>query len=277
MKWINIYLIIFTSLFSMLQSFPYAENIVDEKENTLITEEGIPLTPVPEEVMKEVALGFVIGDGIPVEFDTSRCIIIPAYDLKGNLIKYLSIIVYLGEGKTPTVDEILKMTESVDRKYYSSFYTKKELPKSFYKEQQKVYKKISDNFYMISHLFPYYEFPAISLGIGRGLYFDLSLYWSCVVGLENKFPSKKISFKRFVFLKEDIPTYEFEISGEYYYVEMKIDPPVIDNIYSAKEIVNEYSIDNLKEMATDEQISIAKNYWEHIFEYISNIKEKNKE
>jgi len=225
MKWINIYLIIFTSLFSMLQSFLYADNTTDTKAETIITEEGIPLTPVPIETLKKVAYYislFGLNESIeeqkkyglntwwnPETQEIKEIILFPVYDIEGRIIEY-DFTAYIGKDEPPkTVEDILNATREFFERDMKLFYeddliTKRKpqieeeekLLNKLRKESTDEFIRVIDDKYICGYFDPYYEYyPGVAVNIGIPSF--LIKYWY-VDKWVKMYVSPDATFSRFV-------------------------------------------------------------------------------
>jgi len=196
--------IILIIIFSILQSFLNAENTVEEKEKTLITEEGIPLTPVQIETLKKVAYYiflFGLNESIeeqkygvntwwnPETKEIREVILYPIYDIKGRIYGY-EFIAYIGKDEPPkTVEDILNANREFFERDMKLFYEEdlitKRKPQTEEEEKQlnKLRKestdeliRVIDNKNLWGHFDPYYEYyPGVAVNIGIPSF--LIKYW----------------------------------------------------------------------------------------------------
>jgi hypothetical protein len=241
----------------------------------IIEGEEVTLTPVTEDKIKEVVLVHAYAfyhpfDDSLIKYDLSKVLLIPIYDYKGNLYVY-NTYVYLGEGESPTLEEVLFEIEEPVR-YLYSYLREYNKPPEIIEEYREILRNTSDNLFHQIYFIPYFEKKPLSPGGGEGFFFDINLYWLAVIGIEEEFPGEDIEFIRFITIDGSKYGYEFEVNRKEYLVEPELFTYEV-NITPIEEVRDSlYTIDDLKYSLDENAKEWAQESWDRMNECITKLK-----
>lgn len=171
-------------------------------------------TVVPIDVVRNAVI-YQLDSKFP-EYSIDKCILIPIYDLNGNIFEYI-FIVDIKDNKVDTFDELLDelklKTEKIEKKFRELFEVKNYfkvnpsddtlkkklnyMVDELHDLREELNMNLATNF-ISGSIVPFYEEDPGLGGFGRGIGGPIITYWKTYNYVENKYYGKEIEFLSYV-------------------------------------------------------------------------------